>query len=520
VEGIAKTDMRAASKAWRGAGQGSAAATLQVVAPSRTGPLVLDAGVRSRRASAPSAERVRAELRRAGDAAVAVVLLLVVGLVGSWSEASTVLNVTLPLRQVVGVGIFALAWPVIFLAFGLYDTAEAPPFSQEFRRVAAACAVGTLLAGMLALLRLALPTTPVGLAIFWTGVTGATLALRTSVRAIGTVQTEQAVRRVLLVGSGPRAQRLYRELRGASGGSCRVIGFVDSDAGAGLRQLGLERVGGLTDLEQLLMRQVVDEVMVALPIKSCYSEIQKVIEVCERTGTQVRYLADLFHCTLARSRFDHTGGLPVVAMRVPYDDARLWVKRVLDVLGAGVGVLLLSPLMLLIAAGVKATSPGPALFAQERIGLNKRRFRMFKFRTMVADAVSLQDELEALNEMSGAAFKIEHDPRITPFGRLLRRTSLDELPQLFNVLAGKMSLVGPRPLPMRDVDRFDEPWLVRRFSVLPGLTCLWQIGGRNTLGFDDWMALDLRYIDEWSLWLDLNILLKTLPAVVRGTGAR
>jgi lipopolysaccharide/colanic/teichoic acid biosynthesis glycosyltransferase len=165
------------------------------------------------------------------------------------------------------------------------------------------------------------------------------------------------------------------------------------------------------------------------------------------------------------------------------------------------------------------TSEGPVLFAQERYGLNRRRFRMWKFRTMVADADRLQEQLEARNEAEGPVFKIARDPRVTRLGHFLRRTSIDELPQLFNVLTGEMSLVGPRPLPLRDVSRFTRMSDIRRFSVRPGLTCLWQVSGRSRLGFDEWMRLDLHYIDHWSLALDFVILARTIPAVIRGTGA-
>ena len=171
-----------------------------------------------------------------------------------------------------------------------------------------------------------------------------------------------------------------------------------------------------------------------------------------------------------------------------------------------VALAALSPVFLVIAAAIKLSSPGPILFIQERFGLNKRRFRMYKFRTMVVDAEARQTALEGLNEAQGPVFKIKHDPRITPLGRFLRKTSLDELPQLLNVLKGEMSLVGPRPLPNRDVTRFNESWLMRRFSVKPGLTCLWQINGRSNTDFDTWIALDLKYIDEWSFLLDFKIL--------------
>jgi lipopolysaccharide/colanic/teichoic acid biosynthesis glycosyltransferase len=182
-------------------------------------------------------------------------------------------------------------------------------------------------------------------------------------------------------------------------------------------------------------------------------------------------------------------------------------------------LILLSPVLLVAAVAIKLSSPGPVIFTQERYGLNRRRFRMYKLRTMVADAEALQAGLEDQNEASGPVFKIRADPRITPVGRILRRTSLDEVPQLLNVLRGEMSLVGPRPLPARDVDRFTEAALMRRFSIRPGVTCLWQICGRSDLTFDDWIRLDLKYIDEWSFGLDLQILVQTVPAVLRGTGA-
>ena len=180
---------------------------------------------------------------------------------------------------------------------------------------------------------------------------------------------------------------------------------------------------------------------------------------------------------------------------------------------------MLFPLLLLTACLIKLTSPGPFFFIQERVGLNKRRFRLYKFRTMVADAEKRQAELEPLNEISGPVFKIKNDPRITPIGDFLRTTSIDELPQLINVLKGEMSLVGPRPLPVRDYNGFDQDWHRRRFSVRPGITCLWQVDGPSDIPFQKWMEMDMEYIDQWSLWLDLKILTKTIPAVLQGSGA-
>jgi exopolysaccharide biosynthesis polyprenyl glycosylphosphotransferase len=195
------------------------------------------------------------------------------------------------------------------------------------------------------------------------------------------------------------------------------------------------------------------------------------------------------------------------------------IKRMLDCLFSAVLLVLFAPLLLTIGVLVRLTSPGPVFFRQTRVGLNKRQFSIFKFRTMVANAEQLQDQLLSLNEMNGPVFKIKKDPRVTPLGRVLRKTSIDELPQLFNVLKGDMSLVGPRAMSLRDYQLFDQDWQRRRFSVKPGITCLWQIHGRNSVPFEKWMELDMQYIDKWSLWLDLKILARTVPAVLRGTGA-
>ena len=197
----------------------------------------------------------------------------------------------------------------------------------------------------------------------------------------------------------------------------------------------------------------------------------------------------------------------------------MFLKRGLDIAISSFLLLVLSPLLIATALLIKLTSDGPVFFQQERIGVNKRRFWMYKFRTMVPDAEKLMPKLEALNEASGPVFKIKDDPRITSLGKFLRRSSMDELPQLLNVLKGDMSLVGPRPLPVRDYNGFNADWQRRRFSVKPGITCLWQVNGRSGLSFDQWMLLDLQYMDEWSLWLDLKILVKTVPVVLKGAGA-
>jgi exopolysaccharide biosynthesis polyprenyl glycosylphosphotransferase len=260
-------------------------------------------------------------------------------------------------------------------------------------------------------------------------------------------------------------------------------------------------------------------VHVGLPVKSHYREIQNTIRVCERIGVKLMYGADIFGTELARPCVATPGMSARIELQVVAEGPAVFVKRLIDIVGAAVLLVVLSPLMLIAALAVKLTSEGPIIFSQERCGLNRRRFRMLKFRTMVVNAEQLQAALESQNEVQGAAFKIARDPRITPIGRILRRTSIDELPQLINVLRGDMSLIGPRPLPNRDVSRFTRTTDMRRFSVRPGCTGLWQVSGRARLIFDEWIRLDLHYIDNWSLLLDFRILARTIPAVIRGEGA-
>jgi len=276
----------------------------------------------------------------------------------------------------------------------------------------------------------------------------------------------------------------------------------------------------LADLGTIISHEPVDEVIVALPLRRRRDLIEKIVEACEEQGIMVRVRTDLFDLRVARPQVDTIDGVPVVTIRSGPDDGwQLVLKRVIDILGSTALLLLLAPLLLLVALLIRLDSPGPVLFMQERVGLNRRRFKLLKFRTMVQEADKKQELFEALNEADGPVFKIKNDPRVTRLGRILRQFSIDELPQLINVLKGEMSLVGPRPLPLRDVKLIDAQWHKRRFSVKPGLTCLWQVNGRSDVSFERWVRMDLEYIDTWSLSLDLKILLKTIPVVFRGSGA-
>jgi exopolysaccharide biosynthesis polyprenyl glycosylphosphotransferase len=273
-------------------------------------------------------------------------------------------------------------------------------------------------------------------------------------------------------------------------------------------------------LTSVITNQPVDEVLVALPIDKYGSLVETIVRHCEEQGIIVRVRTEMSHLHIARSYVDELQGVPVVTIQSgPADSWQLIMKRVIDVAGSAALLVALAPLFAVVGWLIRKDSPGPVFFTQERIGFNKRPFRLIKFRTMVDGSDQQQHMLEHLNEVEGPVFKIKNDPRVTRVGRLLRRFSIDELPQLVNVLKGDMSLVGPRPLPVRDVERIELQWHKRRFSIRPGITCLWQVNGRSNIGFDDWVRMDLDYIDKWSLGLDVRILLKTIPAVLRGPGA-
>ncbi len=255
-----------------------------------------------------------------------------------------------------------------------------------------------------------------------------------------------------------------------------------------------------------------------------FEQVEYVIRACELEGIEVWLVADFFSTQISRTSFDELLGRPLLIFRTtPEASWQSLAKQLLDFFGAMFLLVLLTviPVIPLIALAIKISSPGPVFFRQKRSGINGSPFTIYKFRTMVTNAEQFKHELEAMNEMSGPVFKVTNDPRITPVGKFLRKYSLDELPQLFNVLRGEMSLVGPRPLPVDEVRRFDNLAHRRRLSVKPGLTCLWQISGRNQItDFKDWVRLDLEYIDHWSFWLDLKILFLTIPVVLRGTGAK
>jgi exopolysaccharide biosynthesis polyprenyl glycosylphosphotransferase len=326
--------------------------------------------------------------------------------------------------------------------------------------------------------------------------------------------------KVLIIGTGSRARRLLKTLRGNSAWGLHIVGHLDLDEIlVGTHVDGAEVLGVVEDISSILKGNVIDEVILAIP-RAMISDVERIAFACEEEGVRFRVMADVFDVHVARMELVYIGGIPLLTLYpVALEEWKVLVKRIMDLV---ISVSLL-PVVLPVTAGIaiaiKLDSPGPVFYVQQRVGLNKRRFSMFKFRTMGVGSDRMQKEFEHLNEAEGPIFKIANDPRITRVGRILRRTSLDELPQIFNVIQGEMSLVGPRPMSLRDVDLFDKGIQRKRFSVKPGITCLWQVSGRSLLPFSKWLELDLYYISHWSLGMDLKILLKTIPAVVRGTGA-
>jgi exopolysaccharide biosynthesis polyprenyl glycosylphosphotransferase len=418
--------------------------------------------------------------------------------------------------------IFATIWFGVFAAFRFYRTTKLRHLKRELFAVFQACSVGTTAVMLFSLCSVSGAFGPKEVLRFWIFSILLVSLSRILARTLGNILAARnnRIRRCLIVGSGSRAIALHNWLPEFSTAKYEVIGFVDSADAASLNGPVRNRlIGRLSDLREILKNHVVDEVLIALPIKSCYGQIQEAIEICEEVGVECKLPSDSFSYSIAKPYLNRDHLDPFITLRVVRDDYTQVVKRVLDIIGSISAIILLAPLMLAIAIAIRCTSSGPVIFSQKRFGHNKRTFQMYKFRTMAPNAEQMQSKLEHQNEMTGPVFKIRNDPRITSLGRILRRTSLDELPQLWNVLVGSMSIVGPRPLPARDVSRFSEAWLMRRFSVKPGLTCLWQISGRNNITFDRWMEMDLRYIDQWSLALDFSIIAKTFAVVLKGKGA-
>jgi exopolysaccharide biosynthesis polyprenyl glycosylphosphotransferase len=322
-------------------------------------------------------------------------------------------------------------------------------------------------------------------------------------------------RRAVLVGTGKHIRDVAHALGDAPHSPIEVVGFLSPRA---LPANGLRALGALHDLEKVLGSERIDEVIIADP-DFPQVEAVELVDQCHQRGVRVRLAPSTMEILIHRAEFVPGQSVPLFELGPPvFEGVDFALKRAFDIVGATLLLVVLSPLLLAIVLAVRVSSRGPIVFRSIRRGIGQRPFHCLKFRTMHTDAEEQQDDLEEFNEASGALFKIREDPRLTPVGRLLRRFSLDELPQLVNVLRGEMSLVGPRPLPQRDYEMLED-WHRKRYLVLPGITGLWQVSGRSELDFDDLVHLDFIYLERWSLALDLTILLKTIPAVLSQRGA-
>jgi exopolysaccharide biosynthesis polyprenyl glycosylphosphotransferase len=322
-------------------------------------------------------------------------------------------------------------------------------------------------------------------------------------------------RRALLVGSGKHIEAVAHALGGRARTSVELVGYISLTPRP---DNGLRSLGQLDQLTDVLGAERIDEVIIADP-DFPQERALDLVDRCHQRGVTVHVAPTTMEILFDRAEFVPGESVPLFTLRPPvFEGVEYAIKRTFDLVLASVGLVLISPVLLTIAAAVKFSSRGPVIYRSVRPGMAGKPFRCFKFRTMREHSDQIQDDLEPLNELSGALFKIRDDPRLTGVGRFLRRFSLDELPQLANVVRGEMSLVGPRPLPMRDFERLED-WHKKRYLVLPGITGLWQVSGRAELDFDDLVRLDFLYLERWSIFLDLSILLKTVPAVLSRRGA-
>ncbi|HTP24253.1 MAG TPA: sugar transferase [Anaeromyxobacteraceae bacterium] len=344
---------------------------------------------------------------------------------------------------------------------------------------------------------------------------GTRVALRVAAHAVR--RRGYNTRAFAVVGSGATAEETVAAILSHAEWGYSFAGYV-LEQGA-RAPAGAKVLGRLSEMGSILDAHVLDEVVFGVS-RQRLDEVEEAVAICEEQGVGVKVLLDFFPNHVAKLSVEELDGIPVLSLsRTPAEGVPLVAKRIFDLAVSGLVLLVLSPLFLALAIAIKLDSPGPIFFRQRRVGLNGRHFWLYKFRSMCIDAEARLSLLKEQNEMDGPVFKMRRDPRVTAVGNFLRKTSLDEFPQFWNVLRGEMSVVGPRP-PLPSEVRLYKRSQRRRLSVKPGITCIWQVSGRNEINFAEWMELDLLYIDSWSLWRDVKIVLRTIPAVILGKGAR
>jgi len=400
--------------------------------------------------------------------------------------------------------------PLVLEARGFYAHLYHKTPAHSLRQLVESLVImGTIIGALVVFMKWEVPSrSVVVLAVFLAGVA---LLMREALQKRNLrlhIASGKGLERVLVAGLSTDMQQFIETLSAEQRVSLEISAQIDIT------------IRPISDLVEAMHQHSVARVIFAAQHVH-FGKIEEAVQACETEGVEAWIAADFFQTAIARPTFDVLGGrLMLVFHSTPQISWALWFKEIVDRVGAVVLLVLTLPLWLIAMIGIRLSSTGPIFFRQERSGHYGKAFRMWKFRTMSMDAEARRQELELANEMAGPVFKITDDPRIFAFGRWLRRSSIDELPQLLNVLRGEMSLVGPRPLPVYEIEKIEKHAQRRRLSVKPGLTCLWQVTGRNGIrNFEEWVELDLQYIDNWSLWLDLKIMLRTLPAVLRGVGA-
>jgi exopolysaccharide biosynthesis polyprenyl glycosylphosphotransferase len=454
-------------------------------------------------------------LLMAADATLAFVLLIALSVARFGSGWLDVWSPLLAQPAFFGLA-YAVVWVVILWLHGLYRPRARWSIRSEGLAVLRATVVLGLVTGTV-LFAFKLPdVSRLFLIALFPAQWLVTLATRVALRIVFEWLRARGYnqRFVLVVGTGPRAVSFSKKLEDHRELGLRIFGFVDDEKQPGF-PAKRKYLGSLDKIEALLHSEVIDEIALCLPFTQ-WDQMNAIAHLCEEEGRIVRVPVDVLDRAFAMGRFEDLDGTPVYSLVSGPDRAvALVVKRAVDVVVSGLALIVGSPILLAIALAIKARDGSPVVFRQTRIGLHGRKFGMLKFRTMTVDAEQRLEELRAKSEINGAAFKMTNDPRVTRSGRWLRRSSLDELPQLWNVFRGDMSLVGPRPALPKEVDAYDL-WHRRRLSMKPGMTGLWQVSGRRSPSFDRWAELDLSYIDRWSLWLDVKILARTLPAAIEG----
>ncbi|MGQ9466500.1 MAG: undecaprenyl-phosphate glucose phosphotransferase [Anaerolineae bacterium] len=416
--------------------------------------------------------------------------------------------------------LYVILTPVFFVVDGVYRTWPSSWMDQVYRITNATAKVTVLMLAITFVFRpryysramlIEVGLLTIGLLALVRGAEGIAIAYLRR-RGVG-------IKRVVIVGAGEIGRTVMRTIVARPDLGYRIVGFVDDNPHKGYTDIGrFKALGPLDNLPAVLDEERPDEVVITLPWMY-HRKIMGIVRECERRSVRARIVPDLFQMSLTQVNVEDLGGVPLIGVRtVSISKGALLVKRMIDLTVSAAGLLLCAPLFLVIALAVRLDSPGPVIFRQTRVGLRGRRFEMYKFRSMRVGAEEQQDMLADLNEADGPIFKIRDDPRLTRVGRILRRLSLDELPQLVNVLRGEMSLVGPRPPIPAEVEKYQE-WHKKRLEAPPGMTGLWQVSGRSRLSFDEMVLLDIYYIENWSLWLDFKILMRTIPKVLLGEGA-